>query len=69
MNGDNLTYLDSFGVEHILKEIRKFIGKKTLNQIFIECRQRTLYFCIEFINFILKVKSLLDSDEEKNLLC
>ena len=28
MNGDNVTYFDSFRVEHIPKEIKKFIGKK-----------------------------------------
>ena len=26
---DNVTYFDSFGVEHISKEIRTFIGNKT----------------------------------------
>ena len=28
MNGDNGTFFDSFGVEYIPKEIRKFIGSK-----------------------------------------
>ena len=28
MNGENVTYFDSFGVEHIPREIKKFIGKK-----------------------------------------
>ena len=28
VNDDFVTYLDSFGVEHIPKEIRNFIGKK-----------------------------------------
>ena len=27
---DNVTYFDSFGVEHIPKEIRKFIGNKSI---------------------------------------
>ena len=26
----NATYFDSFGVEHILKEIKKFIGNKNI---------------------------------------
>ena len=26
VNDSNLTYFDSFGVEHILKEIKKFLG-------------------------------------------
>ena len=28
MNGDNVTYFESFGVEYITKEIKKFVGKK-----------------------------------------
>ena len=30
MNGDNVTYLDGFGIEHIPKEIRMFIGNKNI---------------------------------------
>ena len=54
----------SFGVEHILKEINKFIGNSDIkSNIFriqaydsIMCR----YFCIKFINYMLKGKTLLD---------
>ena len=28
VNGNNVIYLDRFGVEHIPKEIKKFIGNK-----------------------------------------
>ena len=35
-NNNYVTYLDSFGVEHIHKEIKAFIGKKTLKQTFSE---------------------------------
>ena len=28
MNGDNVTYFDGFGVEHIPKEIKRFVDKK-----------------------------------------
>ena len=28
VNGDKVIYFDSFGVEHITKEIKKFIGNK-----------------------------------------
>ena len=28
VNAENVTYFDSFGVEHIPKELRKFIGNK-----------------------------------------
>ena len=30
MNGNNVTYFDSFGVEHIPKQILKFIGNKNV---------------------------------------
>ena len=52
------TYFDSFGVEDIPKEIRKFIGHKNVitNRIqpydLIMCG----YFCIELISFMLKIK-------------
>ena len=36
VNAENITYFDSFGVEHIPKEIRKFIGNKNIIKIFIE---------------------------------
>ena len=35
-NNNNVTYFESFGVKHIPKEIKNFIGKKILSQIFIE---------------------------------
>ena len=28
VNGDNVRYLDSFGVEHVPKEIKQFKGNK-----------------------------------------
>ena len=34
MNGDNVTYFDSFGVEHIPNEITKFIGNKNITNIY-----------------------------------
>ena len=62
VNNDNIAYFDSFGVEHIPKEIKKFIGNKNIItniyriQAFnsIICR----YFCIGFIDFMLKGKNL-----------
>ena len=30
MNGNNIMYIDNFRVEHIPKEIKKFIGKKNI---------------------------------------
>ena len=59
-----ITYFDSFGVEDIPTEIKKFIGNKNIKtNIFriqaydsIMCR----YFCIGFINFTLAGKKLTD---------
>ena len=61
---ERTVYFDSFGVEHIPKEINKFIGnKKTKASIFrIQAYDSVMcgYFCIEFINYMLKGKILLD---------
>ena len=77
VNANNIIYFDSFRVEHIPKEIKKFTGNKNIitntyrTQAYnlIMCR----YFCIGFIDFMLKGKSLLDyanlfspNDYEKN---
>ena len=56
-------YFDSFGIEHIPSEINKLIGNKnSKSNIFrlqaydsIKCG----YYCIEFINYMLKGKTLL----------
>ena len=61
---NEVIYFDIFVIEHIPKEINKFIGNKEIKaNIFrtqaynsIMCR----YFCIEFINYMLKDKTLLD---------
>ena len=64
MNAENVTYFDNFGVEHILKEIRKLIGNKNIvtNIYRIQAYDSTMcgYFCIEFIDFLLKGKRLLE---------
>ena len=64
VNNKSATYFDSFGVEHIPKEIKKFIGNKNvIASIFriqaydsIMCR----YFCIGFIDFMFNGNSLTD---------
>ena len=77
LNAENVTYFDSFGVEHVLKEIKRFIGNKNIiaNIYRIKTYDSIMcgYFCIGFINFMLKGKSLLDyinllspNDYEKN---
>ena len=64
VNINNVTYFDSFGVEHIPKEIKAFIKNRNIKtNIFriqaydsIMCR----YFCIGFIDFMFKGKSLTE---------
>ena len=65
-------YLDSFDVEHIPKEINKFINNDTKKSSSLECIKSDIfriqaydsimcrYFCIEFINYMFKGKALLD---------
>ena len=64
MNGNNVTHFDRFKVEHIPKEIKKSIGNKNIitNIYKIQGYNSMMcgYFCIGFIDFILKGKSLLD---------
>ena len=61
---NEVIYFDSFGVEHIPEEIKKFIGNKnTISNIFrIQAYESIMcgYFCIEFINYMLDGKSLID---------
>ena len=64
MNAENLAYFDSFEVEHILKETTKFIGNGNVktNDSRIQPSDWIMcgYFCIGFIDFMLKGKSLLE---------
>ena len=70
VNGDNgkisydATNFDSFRLEQIPKEIKKLIDNKniTANVYRIQAYDSTMcgYFCIEFIDFMLKDKNLLD---------
>ena len=56
-------YFDSFGIEHIPEEINKFINNDIKSNIFrIQAYYSIMcgYFCIEFINYMLKCKTLLD---------
>ena len=59
-----IIYFDSFGVEHIPKEIEKFIGHKNIkaNIFRIQANNSIMcgYFCIGFIVFMLKGKTLID---------
>ena len=63
-NAGNVIYFDSFGVEHIRKEIKKFIGNKNIiTKIYrIQVYDSIMcgYFCIGCIDFTLKGKSFLE---------
>ena len=64
MNTENVNYFDSFGVEDIPKDFRKFIGNKniTTNIYRIQGYDSTMcrYFCIRFIDFMSKGTILLN---------
>ena len=64
VKANKVIHFDSFGIEHILEEINKFIGNKKIKaSIFrIQAYDSIMcgYFCIEFINYMLKGKTLLD---------
>ena len=74
VNNKTITYFDSFGVEHILKEIMKVIGneqnssakarnKNIITNIYrIQAYDSIMcgYFCIGFINFMFHGNSLTD---------
>ena len=65
-------YFDSLGIEHIPKEINKFINNDTTKSSSLERIKSNIfriqdydsimcgYFCIEFINYMLKGKTSLD---------
>ena len=61
---NEVIYFDSFGIEHIPKEINKLIGNREINaNIFrLQAYDSIMcgYYCIEFINYMLKGKTLLD---------
>ena len=62
VNNNNATYFDSFGVEHIPKEIEKCVKNKNIkaNIFRVQAYDSIMcgYFCIGFINFMFKGKSL-----------
>ena len=64
VNNKTVTYFDSFGVEQIPKEIKKFIGNKniTANIFRIKAYDSVMcgYLCIGFIDFMFNGNSLTD---------
>ena len=62
VKNNDITYFNSFGVEHVPNEIIKFISCKNViaNILRIQAYDSIMcgYFCIGFINFMLKGKTL-----------
>ena len=63
VKNNEVIYFDSFGIQHVPKEIKKFIGhKNTKTNIFRKQADNSVmcgYFCIGFISFMLVGKSLI----------
>ena len=75
---NEIVYLDSFGVEHVPKEIKKLVGNKNIkaNIFRVQASNSVMcgYFCIGLIDFMLEGKKLTDfknmffpHDFEKNV--
>ena len=64
VQNNDVAYFDSFGVEHIPKEIKTFVGNKSIktNIFTIEAYDSIMcgYFRIGFINFMLAGKTLIE---------
>ena len=64
VNNKTVTYFDSFGIEHIPKEVKKFIGNRNIipNIFRIQSCESIMcgYFCIGLIDYMLMDKSLTD---------
>ena len=64
MQNNNVIYFDSFGLEHISKDIKTFISNKNIktNIFRIQAYDSKMcgYFCIGFINFMLAGKTLTE---------
>ena len=64
VNNNDVTYFDSFGVEDIPKEIKAFINNKDIktNIFRIQANDSVMcrYFCIGFIDFMLRGKTFTE---------
>ena len=65
VHNNDVTYFDSFGVEHIPKEIKIFINRSlsiTTTIFRIQAHDSIMcgYFCIGFIDFMLAGKTLTE---------
>ena len=63
LNND-ITYFDSVGVEHIAKEVKKFIGNKNMKTSMFRIQKYDSimcgYFCIGFMEVMFAGKTLID---------
>ena len=63
-NRKELVYFKSFGVEHVLEEIKEFVGNKNIKADIFQVQTNNSvmcwYFCIRFIDFIVASKKLTD---------
>ena len=61
---NEIIYFDSFGVEHIPEEIKKFIGNKNIKANIYRAQANNSgmcgYFCTGFIDFMFANKTLTD---------
>ena len=64
IQNNNVIYFNSFGVEHIPREIKKIVGNKNIktNIFRIQSSNSIMcgYFCIGFIDFMLSGKTLTE---------
>ena len=60
----DIVYFNSFGVEHVPEEIKEFVGNKNIigNIFRVQANNSVMcgYFCIEFIDVMLAVETLVD---------
>ena len=63
VNNKTVTYFDSFGVEHVPKEVKILINNKSImaNIFRIQAYDSVMrgYFCVGFINYMSMGKSLI----------
>ena len=71
-NRNGIVFFDSFGVEHILEEIKEFVDRPSssalqnknikANIFWVQAKNSVMcgYFCIGFIDFVLADKKLTD---------
>ena len=64
VSNNDVIYFANFGVEHVSKEIKCFIGNKNIktNIFRIQANSSIMcgYFCIGFIDFMVAGKTLID---------